>query len=381
MSAITSVRITQWGVGHGGFHTQSIDVKGERVHVVYDCGSSDSARRVEDAADEYARSIAGERVERLVLSHFDDDHINGLRYLADAFRKNDVTVGRIVAPLLTPLDRLVLALASEGDRSLRRLILEPEAVLGEEFGAEIQLVAGNDLGPVNNAPLGSDSDSTGRRVRGRVDGGFDVNEDAGTPSLVWEVVPYVYPAISNERGRYWSRLCEKLPDLSDVGVPSNADVSMVLTEHIKVARETRPNSRKSDWTNFSSITLYSGPTGPSTVGWIHAPRGRPIAGAIGWLGTGDSRYGQKRTVDAMSNALGLHRLKNVGVVGAPHHGSAKNSSAHFWSQLPNVMVATFHASGRHGHPTIQAMRQAADSGAAVVPVNDRSYEQCAVTLR
>ena len=72
-------------VGHGAFFIERIFVDDQRVlTAVYDCGDSDAGVKV----DTYAKQEFGqpddegrEMIDILFISHFDDDHINGLKYL------------------------------------------------------------------------------------------------------------------------------------------------------------------------------------------------------------------------------------------------------------------------------------------------------------
>lgn len=72
-------------VGHGAFFIERLFVEGQRVlTVVYDCGDSDAGRKVElNAKQEFGLpgDESWESIDVLFISHFDDDHINGLQYL------------------------------------------------------------------------------------------------------------------------------------------------------------------------------------------------------------------------------------------------------------------------------------------------------------
>lgn len=71
-------------VGHGAFFIERLFVEETRVFTaVYDCGDSDGGKSVQKfALSEFGPDTAPtERIDILFISHFDKDHVNGLRYL------------------------------------------------------------------------------------------------------------------------------------------------------------------------------------------------------------------------------------------------------------------------------------------------------------
>ena len=68
-------------VGHGAFYVETFhDCKGKFFTFVYDCGSSNKnliKKCIEDAVNK------GDfiKINALFISHFDEDHVNGLEYL------------------------------------------------------------------------------------------------------------------------------------------------------------------------------------------------------------------------------------------------------------------------------------------------------------
>ena len=71
-------------VGQGGFYTEIFEIPNQKGEistrcVVYDCGSATRAepkRTIEPALDE------GLDIDIFFISHFDDDHVNGLAELS-----------------------------------------------------------------------------------------------------------------------------------------------------------------------------------------------------------------------------------------------------------------------------------------------------------
>lgn len=66
-------------VGQGAFYLERFETKGERINVVYDCGSLTNVKIVEkEIRSNFSK---GEKIEIVFISHVDQDHINGLEYL------------------------------------------------------------------------------------------------------------------------------------------------------------------------------------------------------------------------------------------------------------------------------------------------------------
>ena len=112
--------VNQWGVGHGGFHSQSLFFQaldrnptarvgnGTLVRVIYDCGSGRTTRPRKALTDAVGRMLSdvadGSTIDLLVISHFDRDHVNGLDHLAAKLVKKQIQVARVWAPVLTKIE-------------------------------------------------------------------------------------------------------------------------------------------------------------------------------------------------------------------------------------------------------------------------------------
>lgn len=85
-------------VGHGAFYSEKhfFDEKSEErsFSVVYDCGALRDVGLVESVIDRVFRP--GEKIAAVYLSHFDDDHVNGLPHLLGR-----CDIGEVFFPLIT----------------------------------------------------------------------------------------------------------------------------------------------------------------------------------------------------------------------------------------------------------------------------------------
>lgn len=92
-------------VGQGGFAVESI----EDMAIAYDCGSQTSPARVEMYIDELKKRHVSE-INYLFISHFDQDHVNGVAYLMDS----GITVRRAVMSYIPHDMQVVYNFATRG---------------------------------------------------------------------------------------------------------------------------------------------------------------------------------------------------------------------------------------------------------------------------
>ena len=96
-----------WNVGQGLFSSGHIQM-GDALafHWVYDCGTSSSQKLIQNAVNKYNSNKSQGDIDLLVLSHFDKDHISGVKELL----KNRRKIKRWVVPYYPLWQRLVIAL-------------------------------------------------------------------------------------------------------------------------------------------------------------------------------------------------------------------------------------------------------------------------------
>lgn len=112
-------------VGQGGFALERID----DYVVVYDCGSDTSDSMVECCIDLVSSYI--DHVDLLFISHFDKDHVNGMRYLLSKVRVRTAFVSWIEPEL-----RYVYGLYTNGAYSEMIAILKENNVEMTEVGSQ-----------------------------------------------------------------------------------------------------------------------------------------------------------------------------------------------------------------------------------------------------
>src|SRR5262249_27971115 len=101
------VTLHQHPVGQGLFHSGSIRCGSAHFDYVYDCGSSSiNMKRRTKLVEFYNRDLspAKKPLDAVFVSHFDNDHVNGLDALLNLKRANP-TARFLIMPYLSPLER------------------------------------------------------------------------------------------------------------------------------------------------------------------------------------------------------------------------------------------------------------------------------------
>ena len=124
-----------WAVGQGLFSNGVVkhsDTK-EEFHWVYDCGTSSKAQLIVQSISAMKTEYPVDEIDLLVISHFDKDHISGIKELATQYK-----IKRVLLPYYSLGERLVLAYISgiKANSPLFDLYLNPVKFLTENLYGE-----------------------------------------------------------------------------------------------------------------------------------------------------------------------------------------------------------------------------------------------------
>lgn len=399
--------LNQWGVGHGGFHSQSLFFQpvernptkpvgnGSMVRVIYDCGSGRwgfPGQALKNAVTRMLSEVAKKStIDLLVISHFDQDHVNGLHHLAAELRRKQIRVARVWAPMITRIEALLAITTSRltgpTQQAYASFVGDPVGGLTGLFGdAEVTLMTPG-VEPIPLSPSGTDDLEADAAPGGGPDvslnGASDGRGLVATPGVnpggeaLWEIQPYVIEstlvganAVSARVRKLLGKSVEKC-SLSDLIALANdkslrKEFHAAVLEHQKKSHRGSRTSSARTGPNLSSLCVYSGPVYPYE--WCRFRRGwdsievmgqaLPIAPA--WFGTGDAGLLGPQHVDAMRTVLTQSRLDRVGISSVPHHGSRHDSGAPLWDALPNTRWVTLEADHSTGgasnhHPHTRVM--------------------------
>lgn len=345
---------TQFAIGQGGFHATRLfeDRRGDGFTFVYDCGSLNAADVLEREIQEFfdggrhgwdccwwSGAPSSGRVDLIVLSHIDADHVNGLARLLEHREPKSNTV--ILLPYLEWWDRLAqFASHPGGGEGVVEFVADPAEYLGRIQGVTVFTVSAStpDLseGASYERLIDQEQDAGGTlyvspaSTDGTIANGATLKHRRDTP---WVIKVFVPSVVDETRQDFVDRLVELIPDWADRfdrGLDS-AGIREILVNHASEVRAaTAHASLGRGGPNATSLIAYSGPdpdTVPNRVLSVCCRDGRRVdceceggLRGLGWLHTGDAPLGDDTAYESLRSAMGLY-LPFVGIVTLPHHGS------------------------------------------------------------
>lgn len=406
----------QHGVGQGSFHSASVVVHqvGQRYRFdyVYDCGAGGNppskalGRCIKRLGLESRVGEAAPKgyLDLLVLSHFDQDHINGAKQLVKKCK-----VGRIVLPYVGVAELEILIASqvlvdTETFRALHRLANGEETLWGvpvtmvKAGSREYQnpdepnpgLLQNNELEIVFDTPhkMTIVAAGSGKELEQEHEDGTDIHIGSMAGSAKWKL-------------RFWNRgLDKKLLEavenrLKIIDFPFDMVDNKTLIDSLldwirnnkKKLHGAYSNAIKHcypDWSvskdklpNFISIGMYSGPnfhakdvkvryrqlgTGlaaPEYYSWLRGFWGCKLS--AGWLGTGDAPLGESGCWDDFSKHY-KNDLPRTSTVLIPHHGAGPTSGPRSFNPgliyKPGVVaVISFGTNNIYGHPKTSVLEE------------------------
>lgn len=399
-SAVFEFSYRLFPVGQGLFSTGLIS---RQAHApfrwVYDCGTSNEKRRrlvLRGLASLRAETRAdGKRdhINLFTVSHFDQDHVSGLKDLLRHF-----SVGTLMLPYVTPWDRLMIALdeGAAADSDLLAFLLAPTAYVlglpgseigrivlvgpsarpagppvapprldgpdGREFGLDDLKIDIGDLPAEENVAAGRDPGLDDRRVEMLAPGG------SLTIPHLWEFVPYNDPACVGLATQVFrdaaAALADQLRTTTDVDVRNDA-----LTQLKALYAATFGATPKQK--NIISLFQYCGPVGRSFL--LNAAeegfQGRLHSWRIGkYAAEGEWRFGLMMTGDGYLHTAQQRqsfvafyrpheRLRRAGCFQVMHHGARANWRAGIAGLTrPVVSLFSSHPTGEYRHPHQEVWR-------------------------
>lgn len=328
-------------VGQGFFSSQQILCDDKNITCVYDCGSV--SKRHDDLLDKYMDDLkeTTDTIDLLFISHFDKDHLNGIKILADKF-----CIKRVIIPYLDLFKKLSVFISQgisfntsmniENDHNFLDYVIGSRDNIFSRNDIEI-IIAGSELntiqiGVIDSTLLTSVDLGSSRKFNGK--------------ELFWEFAYFsLIPGSGFEQclsDKFKEHLSEELrKDIENNNVESIYDNWLTISNAYKsaVSDVSKAGVRKDDACNSSSLILYSGPSkkprryrsyGPycyyGPYDYVAPARRNPFC--LGWLGTGDARLKEYKNIDELERKLGW-RKDRIHTITVPHHGSDKNWRSRF----------------------------------------------------
>lgn len=380
-----NVRYKFWPVGQGLFSSGVLESASFKspVRWVYDCGTM-SAQKFLQSAIADLHSDCGlsskSKIDLLVISHFDKDHISGLLTLLSNF-----TVGTLLLPYMPLWQRIwhgFLAGVQPSDPEIR-FFISPSSYIAALEGAEIDEILfvtpseGVDSADVQEEdgtiPLGDDLLIQGTRRSAETDDEKTVTKISGqskssvsfltsrqlTINGVWEFVPYNDAKVLKKSMRL------KMPAFQKIVEKQLTNLQAAPTgAELQKLKEIYDNQfgRSSVNRNQISLFLYGGPLNKTRDKYLHVCTERGVAHWNCWDGrdcwhknailyTGDGFLNTNARFNALANYLGVGRMDQILCLQVMHHGAKGNWFKGLADKIvPEFSVFCSDPSGKHGHP-------------------------------
>lgn len=376
---ILQFQASWWGVGQGLFMSGRLRRHGTNdFNWVYDCGSNSSRHVLSTAVSRFDEEHGQpSRIDLVALSHFDEDHINGIVSLISG-RK----VGILLLPYLPAWQRVLVAVEQgiQAGSGLMDFLLDPSGYLARLENTEIEeILLVPPAGPDDLVPPSPEDPDAPRTESGALPTDIDYgpspdDEEGSTPhgkpvrylkpggrivaSTVWEFVPYndaqMLPKVDpkfQRRATFAARIMRTLPH-------SRERALSFLKAHYQRTFGKTANSK-----NIISLFLYSGPVGFRHTLLASGPtvpvRWNPARSNFSLLSTGDGYLDTPARLSALQRFYQHdNRIERAGIFQVMHHGAKANWHKGVANALqPAVSIFSSEPSrSTPGHPDSEVLR-------------------------
>lgn len=272
-----------------------------RFSWVYDCGHKDFNRQIPDNG----------KVDLIVLSHFDADHVGGAY---DLIQRNKGAM--CIAPYL--------------DEDMRILILSENSESYIQSDIDIQFIERLfRQGADDNIIFIQDEEPDLKKIKDRV--------TTKLQSDFWTFYPLQYQDPSLKQYQYvCNGIKNQFGSLTNIlkGLSNNrtAFSKQLYNEYKKLILQAFPKKKQISVTaNSISVCLYSGPTDNFNYQ------------SVGWLHTGDTNLKNKSWFNTFKSVFAKYK-DNIGVISLPHHGAKSCHNSSLFQEWPfTVYVLTDHS--------------------------------------
>lgn len=312
-------------IGQGAFYTERFVDENDKTiaNVVYDCGSNKTLSKSSKKMIEFT-FCKNDEIDILFISHFDADHVNGIKTLID----NRINIRYVIMPLLAPDEIKFLSVfynkTNKADKDIQTFINNPETY----FGTNTIIL--------KVKPIDEDSDYENMQIS--LDD-FDVSKIEKEGNY-YKINSFCRIVLRNE----WLYIpanfetnvrCRKLSELlNNNGINIKSDIDCL--KKYKASELKKAYDQLDGGINSNSLMLYSGSISENvsvktsycfnhmshfTMSYFKSH----ILGKSACLYLGDSNLNDKNVankdlVDYLDYYLNNNKEK-IGLIQVPHHGS------------------------------------------------------------
>lgn len=338
-------------VGQGAFYLEQFAFDNDRLNIVYDCGSGTGVELVRQEIINNFRER--ERISAVFISHLDGDHINGLEFLLQYCR-----VENVFFPLISAENRRLILLSQlvKGVKPpdfTYAFIQNPYQTLSRETSSPRFYQIGESRRRKGERDEFSGVDAqvvpSGANVAALI-----LKESPPVPGRLWDRWLYIpFNFRQEHRLRQLKAALEQ-----ELGAAAAGDRLLELWGAARDRDKIRKAYKQVEGSfNANSLTLFSGDAEARAVQVPYdagrGPFGRPpYAKPSGCLYTGDYNAAGKKEWAELRQAYEKY-WRSIGCVQIPHHGSRHSYNQEF-SHLDSYFIisAGYGNSYRHPHGSV-----------------------------
>jgi len=304
-------------IGQGAFYTEKFD---DGFTVVYDCGGSNKTIIENEIKNTFKKD---EKIDIVFISHFHDDHINGLKFLI-----GHCDIQKLVLPLLTDDIKFQLTIERyarhQNSKFYDAIINNPSKVFDEEKLVFVD----SDENPNNTIEV--------ENLKGTIQSGTKIQYN----KYNWVYVPY-----NLNYDKYAKQIQAELKTKNIT--TSNElleSLSMDKKEIIDIYKKVLGGAKNF---NINSLVVYSGSSEQTDkIGLVMQLFNIIELEKLGILYMGDFNVKEDSNMKKIKDKFSLY-WDDIGIVQIPHHGS-KHNHHHELSWKNSVSLIS--SGCRYGHP-------------------------------
>lgn len=337
-------------VGQGAFYIEKFN---DGFTVVYDCGSYKNTSIVEENIE---NSILDKKIDLLVISHYHEDHINGLEYL---FNKFDIK--RMLMPYLDLTEKIESFVDADIKNSsndfYKDFCVDPNEVLSRKFGKSSEITF---VHPEQNPPAPPNEIDI-QNLNDNINSGDKITYNNKINNYTWSYIPFNFQDI--KRTEQFKVITDKLSistinEFKDYYIRNKDDF-------IKIYKKDMIGD-----INTNSLVLYSGAySNIKTTTYSRKKSFSFIQNISGCLYLGDYDAKGKQKIEELEEKYKSF-YKEISTIQIPHHGSKHNYNQKL-NFKPNIIsLISAGINNKFEHPHNETLKQIAIQNGIVILVTE-----------
>lgn len=337
-------------IGQGAFYTECFEDGDNTYNVVYDCGSETTfSGRGKLIDNEITQTFKkGEVINALFISHFHNDHINGIEKLLKHCK-----VEYIFLPIIDNVSKLLLLSSNDNDDFVDFILSPVDYIKHISDNTTVISVNADDPDNQFNPERLFDLSQEGTKKDGKIKSGTRIV--FGSYNAKWGYIPFNFnnQQLINDIKQEYEKHGLEIPDANDISKTEFDFAKTIFNQILK------PGQKR----NAHSMIVYSGANYPKD--WICRAVYNNFCGykycfhrcCCHEIATGCIYFGDfdLNIQDALNNISSKYNIvkNNISIMQVPHHGSIHNFNINIFYNLPNLNILFISAGekNRYRHPS------------------------------